>query len=85
MYLKLQQRELLNEKKDNYNKTEIHIHGPGTVKLHISANEPTDDILVKISESAKEPDTETKWYEGVEAVEEDRSVNVLEIYHQLYG
>lgn len=85
MYLKLQQRELLNEKKDNYNKTEIHIHGPGTVKLHISAKEPTDGILVKTSESANNPDTETKWYEGVEAVEEDRSVNVLEIYHQLYG
>lgn len=85
MFLKLQQRELLNEKRDIYNKTEMHFHGPGTVKIHLSAKEPTNGILVKISESANDTDTETKWYEGVETVEEDRSVNVLEVYHRLYG
>ena len=85
MHLKLQQRELLNEKKDDYNKTEICIHSNGTMKIHISAKEPTDGIKVNISEDSTITSATTKWFEEKGTLSSDRTVNLLEIYHKKYN
>lgn len=84
MYLKLKQRELLNEKDVEYNKAEIRIHDEGTMKIHISAKEPTDGIHVSV-ESGMASDVETIWYEETRSAVADRTINILETYHQQYS
>ncbi|MGN0421598.1 MAG: site-specific integrase [Lachnospiraceae bacterium] len=85
MHLKLQQRELLNEKNDDYNKAEICVHSKEVVKIHISAKEPTDGIRIQIAESGVSASVKTRRFEGTEAFTGDRTVNVLEYYHMRYN
>ena len=81
MYLKLRQRELLNETNGS-NKTEICIRGIGPSKVHISANEPTDSIHVRISDSSKT--ASTRWYEETQTPSPGREINILGIYQDRY-
>ena len=85
MYQKLRQRELLNEKQDNYNKAEIYIHSKETVKLHISAKEPAEPVRLSINESSETATVNTKWFEEAEAYRGERTVNILECYHSGYN
>lgn len=84
MYLKLQQRELLNERRTDYNKAEICIHKKGTVKLHISAIEPVDEIKIKITKTDKESTVITRCFEENGQFTGERSVNILISYHSKY-
>ena len=84
MYQKLRQRELLNERKDDYNKAEICVHGREIVKLHISAKEPIDAVRINI-EPGSAAGVETRWYEETEAYLGERTVNILECYHSGYS
>ncbi len=85
MHKKLEQRELLNPLNDKYNKAEICIHRAETVKLHISAKEPTDGINVDIKSYCATPLLETKWYEEAAEIQYDRTVNNLQCYHSQYN
>lgn len=84
MYLKLRHRELLNEKTNDYSKAEICISNNDTVKIHISAKEPTDSIKLSIGETGDLTGVETKWFEETRNFVADRTVNILESYHSRY-
>ena len=84
IYLRLQQRELLNNWKDDYNKAEISISGKTTVKIHISAREPVDSIQTCIYEPDKKASVVFNWAEESEAFSGKRTVNILECYHKRY-
>ncbi len=84
MYLKMKQRELFNERKDDYNKAEVCIHKRGIVKIHISAKEPVDEIRVKIYEKGKKLTVTTRCFEEAEQFEGARTINILELYHELF-
>ena len=81
MYLKLNQRELLNASDIEYGKTEICIHGNETVNIHISAIESMDRINVSIKGNARSSMIRTKWFEEERASSYDRAVNILDSYH----
>ncbi|MCR5357029.1 MAG: hypothetical protein K6E63_06465 [Lachnospiraceae bacterium] len=85
MYLKLNQRELLNASDIEYGKTEICIHGNETVNIHISAIESMDRINISINGNAKSSMIRTKWFEEERASSYDRAVNILDSYHKLYN
>lgn len=87
MYLKLSQREFLNNTGDNCNRTEICIPRKKTMKIHISAKEPTDNIGVDISinDDIKPDFVNTKWFEGSTDITHDRTVNILKYYHEKYS
>lgn len=82
MYTKLQQRALLNGRKDEHNKTEICISNKGTAKIHISAKEPTDSIKVNIVDSGV---SRIKWFEETVPISSERSVNILDTYYERYN
>lgn len=84
MYLKLQQRELLNEKKGDFNKAEICIHSVETVKLHISAKEPAEKIKISIAGSGELASVTTFCLEETQAFAGNRTINILECYHTRY-
>ena len=84
MYQKLQERELLNDKKSDSNKTEICIRKDETAKIHISVKEATDRIDVTVKHPGNSDTFEIKWYAGTEKTAYNRTINILDFYHELY-
>lgn len=78
MYLKLQRREIVNGGKRVYNKAEISIRGGETVKIHISAKEPTDSVSFSISDTNRSEHARINWFEEVKPFSGDRTVLVLD-------
>ena len=83
MWLKLRQRELLNDRLTDYNKAEVYIREKETVKINISAIEPAEGISVRIS-TEESASVNTYWCEEVMQHTVSRTVNILENYHKRY-
>lgn len=84
MHQKLRQRELLNNKNDDNNNAEICIRTGETVKIHISAVEPTDKMSITITGDNDATDVKAKWYEESTLATSRRTVNIIKYYHKRY-
>lgn len=83
MFLKLQKRSILNNVMNNNNTIEISIPRKSTLKIIVTAAEPTDNVSVIIK--AKNPKMiQTKWFESSHKGSYDRTVNILEQYNNGY-
>lgn len=77
MYLKLQKRSILNNMVDNNNTVKINIPEKSTLKIKVTAAEPTDNVSVNVI--TKNPKMiQTKWFESSQKGSYDRTVNILE-------
>lgn len=83
MWLKLRQRELVNDRIYDYNKAEICIKATETVKIHISAIEPEEGINVKV-DTDENASVNMYWCEETKKQTTERSINILDSYHQQY-
>lgn len=84
MHQKLSQRALLNYSGNEYNKTEININKDELVKMHISAQEPTDSIKIHVYTS--EPSCPiVRWFGETCEPSYGRSINVINEYQQKYS
>lgn len=83
MWLKLRQRELVNDRIYDYNKAEICIKATETVKIHISAIEPEEGINVKV-DADENASVNMYWCEETKKQTTERSINILDSYHQQY-
>ena len=81
MHLKLKERAVLNDISDNVDK--INTQKELSV-IRISAKEPMDSINISISRSRGSSHFVTKWYEGDESVNHERTINILKDYHKKY-
>ena len=83
MYLKLQKRRFLNNMVDNNNTVKINIPEKSTLKIKVTAAEPTDNVSVNVI--TKNPKMiQTKWFKSSQKGSYDRTVNILEQYNNEY-
>ena len=82
MHLKLKERAILNEttEKDfDYLLSEKHSI------IRVSAKEPMDCINVSIISKQEGSHFVSKWYEGIEEPNNERTINILNRYHSQYS